>query len=99
MSVRGVVLIAVFLFPMQALAGNASFCRSVTDGFANWVIDTKRNIRSARSIDELQMDIIRKQTYSGIAERLSSRANYLLDKDLSPSEIKAELYGYCMSQT
>lgn len=98
---REIILIIgcyVVLSPMPAVAANESFCRPVATKYARWVAESKRQL-DPKSLDQMQMDIARKQEFSGVVNRLSARANMLLDKNVTEGEAFTDLYALCMSVT
>ena len=97
------IFVAVVLcvaFPLHASAADQVFCTKVTPEYKDWVINTKERLKKyPGSVQELQLNISKDQQFTGVANRMAARANLLLDKDLAPNEIKAELYALCMSLT
>lgn len=84
-----------------ASAGNPDFCQTSASTFANWVASSQGLMDNNESrLQQVQLEISRGNSYAGVANRMAARANTLLDKTtLSKSEIKADLYGLCMSLT
>jgi len=83
---------------LNAQAGDDEFCRTISNDLTSWVIKTQQK-NSQRNIDKIQTENAKVQEYKSVTNRMTARANMLLDKNLTDREIKADLYGLCMSLT
>lgn len=84
-----------------AFAADADFCQSSADTYADWVVTSQRSMSNNRGrLQDVQLEISRGRSYTSVVSRIAARANALLDKTtLSKTEIKADIYGLCMSLT
>lgn len=86
--------------PPHVSAADQVFCTQEADHFREWILDSQRKLKGQPlGIESLQLEIAKEQQFTGVLNRMGARANLLLDKHLSPSEIRADLYALCMSLT
>ena len=83
---------------LQAYAGDQQFCSKAASDYARWVAESKARL-SPQTLDQLQLKVAQKQEFSGVANRLGNRANMLLDKNVTESEARTDLYALCMNIT
>lgn len=74
------------------------FCSGTASQYANWVENSRNSLaRQSGALEQLQLRTASEQRYQTAAERVRARANTLLTTKLSVSEVRADLYGLCMS--
>lgn len=98
MIARIVARSLLLAIPLQAHAANEYTCNSTASNLALWVENMKRTQQN-RPLEELQTKLYQDNNNAyGVTGQVKKHAIYLLDKDLSVEEMKAELYSYCLTQ-
>jgi hypothetical protein len=79
-------------------AGDQTFCRRASAEWAKWVVESRNKLKQhPGAVERLQLSIAQEQEFRSVTDKVSGRANLLLDKNLSESEVRADLYSVCMS--
>jgi hypothetical protein len=78
-----------------------TYCNQAADKWADWVESSRNKLAPfpgglTRLQDELMVSM---HDFSGSVNRMKSRAVYLLKIDLSPKEVRADLYFTCIVST